>query len=94
MNYKLGCLMFILAILIPLDLHGFPQRSDGDIAIQDKLTNQINESPNDPHLRFELAMEYASRLNINDRITFIEFIFPRNNPYLSKCYNNIDSILF
>lgn len=41
-----------------------------------------------------LAMEYASRLNINDRITFIEFIFPRNNPYLSKCYNNIDSIEF
>ena len=60
MNYKLGCLMFILAVLIPLNLHGFPQRSDADSAIQDNLTDQINESPNDPHLRFELAMEYAS----------------------------------
>ena len=60
MNFKLTILTVIFAALIPASLYGFPQRSDANIKIQDDLTIQINEAPNDPHLRFELAMEYAS----------------------------------
>ena len=83
MNFKRTILSVILATLIPATLYGFPQRSDADIKIQDDLTVQINESPNDPHLRFELAMEYASTGWIEIAWDQLKLV-----PKLSKDYQN------
>jgi len=57
MIFKHIALFMILATSFAM---GFPKLSAENIAIQTKLVEQINESPNNPELRFELAMEYAS----------------------------------
>ncbi len=58
-NTNWATTLFIL-ILLPLMAIGFPQLSEENIAIQQSLTNAINNDPKNPDLRFELAMEYAA----------------------------------
>jgi tetratricopeptide (TPR) repeat protein len=58
MNFKK--IVFLLLFITTLVCFSFPQRTPEDIVIQDKLTEQINESPRNADLRFELAMEYAA----------------------------------
>jgi tetratricopeptide (TPR) repeat protein len=57
MMYKLIVFMLFMWTMIG---HAFPQLSADDVAIQSQLTRQINATPNDAGLRFELAMAYAS----------------------------------
>ncbi|MEK9727338.1 MAG: tetratricopeptide repeat protein [Candidatus Margulisiibacteriota bacterium] len=81
MNFKA---LFIFLFLISNLLWAFPERTPEQISIQKSLTQQINESPNNPALRFELAMEYASSGWIElgwDQLKLV--------PKLSKDYQNV-----
>ena len=60
MNFRILILTFLIGIAISGDIFGFPERTELELKRQDELTAQINTNPNDPHLRFELAMEYAA----------------------------------
>lgn len=41
-----------------------------------------------------LGLEYSSRYYYPDKITLIQILYPRNNPYLSQCYQNINTLNF
>jgi tetratricopeptide (TPR) repeat protein len=56
MNFKLKT---ILLLCIASPLVAFPQLSDKDSKLIQTLTEQVNVSPNNVDLRFELAMIYA-----------------------------------
>lgn len=58
MNFKR--IMIAIFCLYSSVVFGFPQLSPEDILIQKNLTDAINKDPNNPDLRFELAMEYAA----------------------------------
>lgn len=58
---KFKFIIIILFFLIStFKITGFPERSQKDIQTQSQLIEQINQDPNNPDLRFELAMEFAA----------------------------------
>lgn len=41
-----------------------------------------------------LAVDYLSRINSKEKITLVTLQYPRNNPYLYSCYENIENLNF
>lgn len=41
-----------------------------------------------------LGLEYSSRYYYPENISLIQILYPRNNPYLSRCYSNIHTFNF
>ena len=81
MNYKLIPIFILISIT---QLYSFPERTPEQIKIQSALTEKINDQPNNPDLRFELAMEYASTGWIELGWNQLKLI-----PKLQKDYQNV-----